>query len=178
MSSSWRRPARWPAPVVGGLALLSVLVLALGGTGAGAPPPVPLPASYRPLYIGLDPASLALPPVLARNRLAVLEAAFPKPASAKASSSGRPAFYVGLTLGRLSCRNYYLARVSSLPGVLTLTVRQHRLAPGRACFELIGPDRYQVLALPRRLPYPGYSHLTVVVQRPGGSQEQSRLRLS
>ncbi|MGH7667665.1 MAG: hypothetical protein ACREN1_10245 [Candidatus Dormibacteria bacterium] len=140
-----------------------------------------VPLKYQSLYLGLDGGGLSQPALMARTSYAAIEKYFPEPQSAsptpRANAQGGQ-LYVGLTLGRLTCRNYYLARARYGPGlVVTLTVRQRRLPPRMACFELIGPVRYQLLALPLGQ-FPGHARLTVVVQRPpGASGEQVRRHL-
>ena len=90
--------------------------------------------------------------MLAGADLAAVEASFPPPAKYKFSRRFNGEFFVGLTLGRLSCRNFYLAKVHFGPGEEPpLTVAQHGLAPGHACFELMAP----------RVPGPGLASLRV-----------------
>jgi hypothetical protein len=148
--------------------LLPVALLLLAGC-AGAPrisdPPAPVGIASYSLYVGLDSLDRA-PAVVASTNLATVEASFPPPAKYKFARRFNGEFFVGLTLGRLSCRNFYLAKVNFGPEEqLTLTVAQHVLAPGHACFELIGPPRYQVLVLPLSA-FPPHTTLVIVVKRP------------
>ncbi|MGC1184640.1 MAG: hypothetical protein WBA31_05740 [Candidatus Dormiibacterota bacterium] len=148
--------------------LLPVALVVLAGCG-GAPRiparPPPMGISSYSLYVGLDSLNRA-PALLASTNLATVEARFPAPHSYAFQRRFQGEFFVGLTLGRLSCRNFYLAKVHFGPRAqLTLTVAQRLLAPGHACFELIGPPRYQVLVLPLS-PFPPHSTLAIVVKRP------------
>lgn len=120
------------------------------------------------MYLGLESLNVA-PALLASTNLATVEAGFPPPHGYTFQRRFKGEFFVGLTLGRLSCRNFYLAKLHFGPGAqLTLTVAQRRLAPGHACFELIGPPRYQVLVLPLSA-FPRHSTLAIMVKRPLGS---------
>jgi hypothetical protein len=115
---------------------------------------------------------------LAQLSLNPIEHTFPPPASFRRPTGLSGYLFVGLTLGRLSCRNYYLDKVrySSGGGPLTLTVAQHALPPGHACFELIGPPRYQVLALPRPR-FSSRTTLSIVISRPLGQTDRTSITL-
>jgi len=149
--------------------LISGCATAAAGTGL---PSSASAASYRSLYLGLEGAGLGQPPLLAETTISTLEADFPPPSAARLQSELKrlgPELYLGITLARLSCRDDYLAQVSYGPGaVVTLTVVQRQLPPGAACFELIGPVRYQVVALPLRQ-FPGRLRLSIMVNRPSGT---------
>lgn len=168
-----------------GLALALVTAALISGcaavAAAGASPDHPVPARYRSLYTGLNHSRVSLPPLLAGTRLGVVERTFPPGSVALppgAAAPGGPQLYVGFTLAPLSCRDDYLAKAAIGPGaVLALTVVQRHLPAGVACFELIGPLMYQVVALPLHQ-FPGHIRLLVEVRRPlgiGDVQEVVRL---
>lgn len=146
----------------------ALLLLAGCGSAPRVSDPAPSGIPSFSMYLGLDSLGTA-PALLASTNLATVEAGFPPPHGFTFKRRFEGEFFVGLTLGRLSCRNFYLAKVHFGSGAqLTLTVAQHRLAPGHACFELIGPPRYQVLVLPLSA-FPPHSTLAIVVRRPAGS---------
>ncbi|MGH7643809.1 MAG: hypothetical protein ACRENX_12510 [Candidatus Dormibacteria bacterium] len=156
-----------------GIAALALLLTGCAPVAAGALVPRSAVApQYRTLYLGLDGGTLSQPPLVAATAVSALAARFPPPSPGQLHRELQglgSQLYLGITLGRLSCRDDYLAKVRYGPGArLTLTVAQHQLAPGAACFELIGPVRYQVLALPLQQ-FPGRLRLSIVVQRPLGT---------
>jgi hypothetical protein len=158
------------------LGSLALVVAALVSGCAGAAASARLPdsatsANYRSLYVGLDHVGVTQPPLLVATSISAVESHFPPPSPARLHREllgVGPELYVGVTLARLSCRDNYLAKVTYGPGaLLTLSVVQHQLPPGKACFELIGPVMYQVVALPldQFSPHLG---LAIVVHRPPG----------
>lgn len=160
--------------VLGSPILLAVLLFsscAPAVAGAGLPSTTS-PASYRSLYAGLDQPELVLPSLLAETSIAALQADFPatSPPRLRHELQGLgPQLYLGLSLTRLSCRDDYLAHLTYGPGALLfLAVAQRRLPPRSACFELIGPVMYQVLALPLDQ-FPRHVTLSIVVKRPSGN---------
>ncbi len=177
------RPQLRVRTALGLLALVGALVGSGCATVAASSglPKATSPVSYRSLYVGLDRAELAQPPLLAATSISELEADFPPTSSARLRHELRglgPQLYLGITLARFSCQDDYLADVTYGPGaLLTLTVAKHQLPPGRACFELIGPLMYQVVALPlKEFPHP--LTLSIVVNRPSGmAADQSSFRL-
>jgi hypothetical protein len=113
--------------------------------------------------------------------LAAIEKDFPPGTTTSPSpvpSATGAQLYVGLTLARFSCLPDYLASITYAPGArLTLSVEKKELLPGQACFQLIGPLMYQVVALPLRQ-FPARLKLEVVVDRPAPlSAEQTYFRL-
>jgi hypothetical protein len=133
--------------------LFSTCATALAGAGW---PSTASAASYRSLYQGLDKSDLVQPPLLAETSLAVLQADFPTTSPTRPRRELRglgPQLYLGLTLARL------------------------KPPPRSACFELIGPVMYQVLALPLKQ-FPRHRSLSIVVKRPSGSPgDQVSVRL-
>ena len=125
--------------------------------------------SYRSLYVGLEQLSVVSPSLQLSTSLAAIEKNFPLGTSTSPSplpSATGPQLYVGLTLARFSCLPDYLAGIAYGPGArLTLSVEKKRLVPGQACFQLIGPLMYQVLALPLSQ-FPARVKLEVAVNRP------------
>jgi hypothetical protein len=124
---------------------------------------------YRSLYVGLQQLSVAIPDLQVSTSLAGIEKNFPAGTSSTPSptpSATGPQLYMGLTLARFSCLPDYLAGITYGPGArLTLTVDKKKLVPGHACFQLIGPLMYQVLALPLSQ-FPAHLRLEVTVNRP------------
>lgn len=178
------RPAQLPTWArLASLALAGALLCASCATvvaGSGLPGST-TPASYRSLYVGLDRADLTQPPLLAKTSISALGADFPPTSPARLHKELQglgPQLYLGLTLARLSCRDDYLAQLTYGPGaLLTLTVAQHELPPGSACFELIGPFMYEVVALPLKQ-FPRHLTVSIVVKRPSGAPaDQASLRL-
>jgi hypothetical protein len=126
--------------------------------------------SYVSLYVGLEQLSVVSPSLQLSTSLAAIEKNFPPGTSSSSPSPmpslTRPQLYVGLTLARYSCLPDYLAGITYGPGArLTLSVEKKRLLPGQACFQLIGPLMYQVVALPLSQ-FPTRVKLEVAVNRP------------
>jgi len=177
---SCRRPAR---TALGALALLGAALFSGYATAvaSGSMPAATTAVSYRSLYLGLDHSGVSQPPLMARLRLSALAGDFPPPSKRqldRALHGLGPALYLGIKLDRLRCPDDYLTRVTYGPGpLLTAFVVRHRLAPGEACFQLMGPVRYQVLALPLAQ-FPRQLRVTIAVERPGGGPgNQTSLQL-
>ncbi|MGA9919653.1 MAG: hypothetical protein WBR23_00085 [Candidatus Dormiibacterota bacterium] len=164
--------------ILGTLLLFSSCATVVAGAGL---PRTASAASYLTLYRGLVKPAVVPPPLLAETSLAALQVDFPATSPTQLHHELRglgPQLYLGLTLSRVSCRDDYLAHVTDGPGaLLTLTVAVHQLPPRSACFELIGPVMYQVLALPLKR-FPRQLTLSIVVKRPSGSPaDQVSVRL-
>jgi len=125
--------------------------------------------TYVSLYGGLEQLSVVSPSLQVSTSLAAIEKNFPPGGSSSASptpSLTGPQLYLGLTLARFSCLPDYLAGITYGPGArLTLSVEKKQPHPGQACFQLIGPLMYQVLALPLSQ-FPARVKLEVAVNRP------------
>lgn len=109
------------------------------------------------------------PSLQVSTSLAAIEKHFPPGTSTSPSpspSATGPQLYLGLTLARYSCLPDYLAGITYGPGArLILSVEKQKLLPGHACFHLIGPLMYQVVALPLSQ-FPPRLKLEVTVERP------------
>ena len=154
------------------LAALTALVLISGLSPVSARTHLPrrsIDPTYRSLYVGFEQLSVASPSLQVSTSLAAIEKNFPAGTSASPSptpSATGPQLYVGLTLARFSCLPDYLVGIAYGPGArLTLAVDKMKLVPGRACFQLIGPLMYQVVALPLSQ-FPARLRLEVTVNRP------------
>lgn len=188
MTPNHRQPSQvrswhWPTPTRSAPLALALALAALVSGSAGAQATTltqvtSIPAHYRSLYGGLDHSRVSPPRLFASTSLALVERRFPPgvaavPPSPTATAGGE--LYIGFPLAPLSCRDDYLAKVTLGPGaVLTLAVLQHRLPPGAACFQLIGPLMYQVIALPLEQ-FPSHLRLAVVLRRPPGAGDAREL---
>jgi|GEM_PF-4943665 len=170
-SSGGRRrdPKFWRAAAIGAL-VGALLVSGLGTVAARARlPRRSVDPTYLSLYTGLEQLSVVSPSLQVSTSLAAIEKNFPPGASP--SPSPMPTvtgaqLYVGLTLARYSCLPDYVAAITYGPGArLTLFVEKQKLLPGHACFQLIGPLMYQVVALPLSQ-FPARVRLEVAVNRP------------
>lgn len=158
--------------------LISGLVTVTARTRLPRPP---LDPTYQSLYVGLEQLSAVSPGLQVSTSLAATEKNFLPVTSSTPSpvpSASGPQLYVGLTLARFSCRPDYLAGITYGPGArLRLSVEQKELLPGQACFQLIGPLMYQVVALPLSQ-FPARLKLEVVVDRPAPlNAEQTYFRI-
>ncbi|MGH7641027.1 MAG: hypothetical protein ACREN7_06735 [Candidatus Dormibacteria bacterium] len=108
--------------------------------------------SHQSVYLGLDTGSLSQPRLVVTTDLDSITRQFPAPLATSIPArlhTPRRYLFVGLTLGRLTCRDNYLARVGYGPGaLLQLVVRREEQPPRTACFQIVGPVRYQLLAIP------------------------------
>jgi len=154
------------------VAALTALLLISGLSEVSARTRVPrrsVHLTYASVYVGLEQLSVVSPSLQVSTSLAAIEKNFPPASSASPSpapSASGPQLYVGLTLARFSCLPDYLANIAYGPGArLTLAVEKKRLVPGQACFQLIGPLMYQVVALPVSQ-FPARLKLEVTVDRP------------
>jgi hypothetical protein len=166
---SWRQSQLSRAAFI---ATLTALLLISGLSTVGAKtrvPRGPVDPTYRSLYLGLQQLSVVPPSLQVSTSLAAIEKHFPpgtRAAPFPVPSASVPLLYLGLTLARYSCLPDYLASITYGPGArLTLYVKKRALLPGQACFLLIGPLMYQVLALPLSQ-FPTRLKLEVTVDRP------------
>ncbi|MFZ0996474.1 MAG: hypothetical protein WAO09_10940 [Candidatus Dormiibacterota bacterium] len=162
-------PGAWRAAATGAL-VAALLISGLGTVAAKTRVPRrPVRATYLSLYVGLEQLSVVSPSLQVSTSLAAIEKHFPPPAGPSPSPTPSvigPQLYVGLTLARFSCLPDYVAAVTYGPGArLTLSVERQKLLPGHACFQLIGPLMYQVVALPLSQ-FPARVKLEVAVNRP------------
>jgi hypothetical protein len=120
------------------------------------------------LYSGLEQLSVVSPSLQISTSLAAIQKNFPPGVGASPSpmpSVTGPQLYLGLTLARYSCLPDYVAAITYGPGArLTVSVEKQKLLPGHACFQLIGPLMYQVVALPLSQ-FPARVKLEVAVNR-------------
>ncbi len=146
VTASRRRRSRARGRLLGawlGLGLLALAPLPAAVSAAAA-------ARYQDVFVTMARAPTVPPPLLASTSLQRVEQGFPfGPLPGLAPSAEPGQLYVGFRLARLSCPSAYLAGVVRGPAWrLTVTVARHRLRPGEACPEVIGPMEYQVIRLP------------------------------
>jgi hypothetical protein len=162
-------PKLWRAAAI---AALAAALLISGVATVAARTRVPRRAvdpTFVSLYTGLEQLSVVSPSLQVSTSLAAIEKNFPRGASPSPSpmpSVSGPQLYLGLTLARYSCLPDFVAAIGYGPGArLTIVVEKKKLLPGHACFQLIGPLMYQVVALPLNQ-FPARVKLEVAVNRP------------